>query len=208
MDLLPLFGRDLQIEELQQYLTKVLFSPSSSVMSVWGTNGVGKSASVRNLYYRKLCDDTKPFEKYGWVDVSHPFDVRDFSQTLFQELSSDSLEATADAMEECGKIVKNHRCLIVIDGLHSKEEWNMIEDALLPGPEDKPKSIIIVITSEVSIALRCAGREEFVLNIKCLEDDAAFRLLKKEVRYSEDKSFVYFFLHACFRRNFPVLIFS
>jgi len=197
MDHFPLFGRDSQTDELQKYLMKALFS-RLGVMSVWGTNGVGKSASVRYLYFRRLHDDPQLFEKYGWVDVSHPFNIRDFSRTLLWEFNSDSLETTADAMEECRKIMTRHRCLVVIDGLHSKEEWDMIQDTLV----SRPTSVIIVITTEVSIALHCAGTEDYVFNIQCLEDDAAFDLLKKEVRYSEG-TFQYSFnlLISCMHRS-------
>lgn len=174
----PLVGREPQIDELQKYLVKTRFK-ALQVMSVWGIAGVGKSTLVRSLYYYRMLDNSQLFNKYGWVDISRPFNIRDFSRNLLLEFQSDPLRANEDPIKECKKYLKNHRCLVVIDYLQSAEEWDLIQSALVSRPSG---SVIIVITTNASIALHCADKEELVFNVKCLEDCAAFDIFKKEVR--------------------------
>lgn len=194
-----LVGRQSQMNELRKYTAKARFN-SLQVMSVWGIAGVGKSTLVRNLCYDRMLDSNQ-FDKYGWVDVSPPFNLRDFSRSLLVNFHSESLQAkeeTAyraalgieDPIQECRKLLKEHRCLVVIDDLQSTEEWDLIQPALV---SRSSRSLIIVITTEASIAAHCADNEELVFNVKGLEADAAFDLFKKKV--------------CLLTRNFPLLHF-
>lgn len=51
------------------------------VISVWGIAGVGKSTFVRTIY-----NSHDQFEMYGWVNVSHPFNLRDLACSLLLDL--------------------------------------------------------------------------------------------------------------------------
>lgn len=177
-----LVGRESQIDEFyREYLIKARVN-NYKVVSVWGTPGVGKSAFVRSLFGSNKVIDQKHFQKYAWVDVSHPFIVRNFFRRLHLELDSDSVHANVNPVEGCRKIIlKGEWCLIVIDNIQSTEEWDMIESALLSGTS---KTIVVVITTEASIALHCADKAELAFNVKCLESDAAFDVFKQEVRCS------------------------
>jgi len=159
-------------------------------MSVWGVAGAGKSALVRNLYHKKVhMLQNSEFDKHGWVDVSYPFNLRVFCLSLLLQFHSHSVKANEaiycstrgirDPIEECHNLLKDHRCLVVIDNLKSTEEWNLIQAALV---SRRSQSIIIVITNEASLALHCADRKELVFNVKGLEIGAAIDLFKKEVR--------------------------
>ncbi|KAF8666071.1 hypothetical protein HU200_053779 [Digitaria exilis] len=173
-----LVGRESQIDEFyREYLIKARVN-NYKVVSVWGTPGVGKSAFVRSLFGSNKVIDQKHFQKYAWVDVSHPFIVRNFFRRLHLELDSDSVHANVNPVEGCRKIIlKGEWCLIVIDNIQSTEEWDMIESALLSGTS---KTIVVVITTEASIALHCADKAELAFNVKCLESDAAFDVFKQE----------------------------
>lgn len=131
-----LVGRESQMNELRKYTAKARLN-SLQVMSVWGIAGVGKSTLVRNLCYDRMLHSDQ-FDKYGWVDVSPPFNLRDFSRSLLVNFHSESLQAkeeTAyrgtlaieDPIQECRKLLKEHRCLVVIDDLQSREEWDLIQ---------------------------------------------------------------------------------
>ncbi|KAJ1275268.1 hypothetical protein BS78_05G123600 [Paspalum vaginatum] len=173
----PLIGRISEINELPTY-------PGMAR----GIAGAGKSALVRNLYHKKVLQNNE-FEKHGWVDISYPFNLREFCHSLLLQFHSHSLEANdaiycvttgiRDPVKECHNLLKSHRCLVFIDNLKSAEEWDLIQTSMVSRPS---KSIIIVVTNEASIALHCADRKDLVFNVKDLEAGAAIHLLKNEVR--------------------------
>jgi DNA-binding NtrC family response regulator len=167
----PLVGRETEMNELRRYTAKARIN-NSPVISVWGIAGIGKSALVRNLYYDRMLHGGQ-FNQYRWVDVSHPFNLRDFSQSLISDYHSDK-----DPIEECRELLSQNHCLVVIDDLQSKEEWDLIQAAWLPRSS---ASIIIVITTEASIAAYCTNHEDQVLDVKGLEPVAAMSLFRLEV---------------------------
>lgn len=155
-----LVGRESQMKELSEYPAKARIR-SCQVMSVWGIAGVGKSALVKKLYDEKMCY-TKLFEEYYWVNVSHPFNLRDFRRSLPPDFH-----------------FKESRWLIVIDDIRSKKEWDLIQSSL--AMPRSSMSVIIVITTDKSIAAYCANSEELMFNVKGLEAAAALRLFRAEV---------------------------
>jgi hypothetical protein len=180
-----IIGRESEMNELREYTTRARFT-SLQVISVWGIAGVGKSALLKKFFCDRI--RTNLFVKYGWVDVSHPFNLRDFSRSLLLDFHSESLQDKEAAhhgtirfknpIQECRDLLEQHHCLVVIDDLQSKEEWDLIKGALLSRSSE---SIIIVITTDSSIATCCADKEELVFNVKGLQDDAASDLFHQEV---------------------------
>jgi hypothetical protein len=129
-----------------------------------------------------VTDEQKPFEKFGWVDVSHPFNIRDFSWSLLLDLHSGSLQHSSmlrirDPIQECCDLLKKHTCLIVIDGLKSTEEWASIK-AALGFEHDQNQSRIIAITYEESVAVYCSN---VFWSVEVLEIDDALELFKTRV---------------------------
>uniref|UniRef100_A0ACD6A4Q2 Uncharacterized protein n=1 Tax=Avena sativa TaxID=4498 RepID=A0ACD6A4Q2_AVESA len=183
----PITGRELEMNELQAYTTDARFN-YYKVISVWGIAGVGKSALIRNLFCYIICN-TRLFQKYGWVDISHPFNLRDFSRSLLLDFDSESFEGMETAprrnirmknpIQECRDLLEQYHCLVIIDDLQSTEEWESIKAALL---SRSSKSVIIAITTEASIATSCADKEELVFNVKGLQADATFSLFHQEVQ--------------------------
>lgn len=214
----PLVGRESEMDDLRQHVLKARFI-EFQVMSVWGMVGAGKSALVKMIFCHKIVDDWRQlqsgrigvFDKYGWVDVCHPFDLRDFSRSLLFNFHSESLHGNKESAAphdtmgskspilECQNILKQDKCLVVIDGLKSTKEWDLIQADLVAGSS---RNCIIVITNDASIATHCHGdRGDLVFNVKGLQADAAFQLFKKKVRFSYKKlSSVLissFYLNAC-----------
>ncbi|XP_062198019.1 disease resistance protein Pik-2-like isoform X2 [Phragmites australis] len=181
-----LVGHESQMNELRNCQTKARFN-DWQVMSVWGIAGVGKSDLVRNLYYERMLQKDPIFDKYGWVQISHPFNLRDFSRSLLLDLDSVSIEAMGikDPIQECHKLLKEHQCLVVIDDLQSTEEWDLIQPALV---SRHSKSVIIVITTEEKIGTYCADNGQVVFNVKCLEAEASVDLFKKQVQKKNQAS--------------------
>ncbi|GJN06736.1 hypothetical protein PR202_ga24492 [Eleusine coracana subsp. coracana] len=167
----PLIGRDAEMNELRKYVAMTRYNSYHVSMSVWGIAGVGKSHLVRRLYYDRMIHGQQ-FEQYSWMHVSRPFNLRDFCWGLLWGFQSESPEAKETAsrrmigsknpIQECRALLKQQRCLVVIDDLQTKEEWNLIRDNLI----SPSASVIIVITTEASIATHCADNEELVFNVK------------------------------------------
>ena len=107
----------------------------TNVISVWGVAGVGKSFIVRCAYYRVI--QGKKINKFGWVNVSHPFNLVDLSWNLLWDLQYESPERSSmlrfkDPIKECREFLRNrdNKCLVVIYGLQSKEEWDLTKGCL------------------------------------------------------------------------------
>ncbi|KAG0516345.1 hypothetical protein BDA96_10G354000 [Sorghum bicolor] len=182
---------------------------NNGVNSVWGIAGVGKSSVARTVYYNQMLDSAGPktslfdsssdtlFEAFGWVDVapSCQFNLTEFAWHLLLDLCSDDPQAKEIAavsmveegcqvpIRECCKILQEIRCLVVIDGLHSTQDWDLIKATFLSKPI---KSTIVVITIEEKVAMHCVENDKSrVTNIRRLEADVALSLLEKIA--SEDK---------------------
>jgi hypothetical protein len=168
---------------------------------VWGIAGIGKSAVVRSLYCHLMLGVNHNFKQgesffsreywseftmYSWVDVTHPFNLTDLSCHLLLDFYSDDTQAKEkaaigimegqDPVQECRRIMCEYRSLVVIDGLRSKEEWDLIKAAFLP---ESTNACIIVITNEESIARHCVDKEDQMVNVQGLEAGAALTLFKK-----------------------------
>jgi ABC-type polar amino acid transport system ATPase subunit len=187
----PLVGCRLKMNQLRYYTAQAQMN-HSRVMSVWGMPGVGKSALLRNLYYDRILEN-KQFQEYGWVSLSRTqrFNLKDFSQRLLLDFQSESLQAKEtvpgrsmvgikNAVQKCCDLLSTRRCFVIIDGLQSTEEWETIQSSLV-SRDSRSKTVIIVVTTEASLATYCADKEELVFNVKTLEADAAFDLLINEV---------------------------
>ncbi|VAI93780.1 unnamed protein product [Triticum turgidum subsp. durum] len=168
-----LVGRESQMTELVKCLTEARVN-SRPVMSVWGIAQVGKSALVKKLFYDTVLQlQGGKYDDYYWVDISHPFNMRDLYLTLLSDFHSDK-----DPTEECHRLLRKGWCLIVIDDLRSTKDWDMIQAALV---SKHLKSVVIVITTDRTIAEYCTNNEDLVFNVKALEADAAFHLFKNQV---------------------------
>ncbi|WVZ53201.1 hypothetical protein U9M48_004174 [Paspalum notatum var. saurae] len=121
---------------------------------------------------------------YGRV----PMTTQDAARTWMEQntLVGHSLEAMEikDPVQQCYKLLKENRFLVVINDLQSKEEWNSIKNALV---SRHCQSFIIVITTEENIAIYCADNEDIVFNVKGLESEAAFHLFKEKVFLSQEE---------------------
>ncbi|KAF6992205.1 hypothetical protein CFC21_009220 [Triticum aestivum] len=182
-------------------LLRRLDSPGPSVTSLWGIAGVGKSAVARSLYCHVMlgleqnfkCNLAGPITEFtmcSWVDVRHPFNLTDLSWHLLLDFHSDDLQAKEkaaigilegqDPVQECRRIMCEYRSLVVLDGLRSREDWDLIKATFLP---DSTNACIIVITNEASVATHCVdNKEDRAVNVKGLEADMTLVLFKQIIK--------------------------
>jgi hypothetical protein len=208
-----LIGRKSEMTHLHRIIV-LAHVFSFQVMSVWGISGVGKSALVKYLFCDRISNRNALFEKYGWVNISHPFNIMDFSQSLLLNLLSGSIEAKETSRHhdpiksknfiiECLKILKRDKCLVVVDGLQSKKDWDLIRAELVS--KSHRKTLFIVITTEASMAAHCiGGKQGSSFNVKGLEDGAAFDLFTKQVCFLTIKLTVYRLIYTVLWDTFMI----
>ncbi|KAL6654732.1 hypothetical protein ACP70R_008197 [Stipagrostis hirtigluma subsp. patula] len=176
VDNVRLFGRDLEAKELFNMVT------DASNLSVWGLPGVGKSALFRTVYYRHMV--INDFAKYAWVNVSHPFNLMDFCQQLLSDLHVElgpceiNPSQIEDPIQKCRRLLNDHRCLVVIDGLQSEEDWDSINAKLISGSS---RSCVVVITTEENVATHSVVTEGAIYSVKALDHRASLCLLIDKV---------------------------
>uniref|UniRef100_A0A8I6WCG5 NB-ARC domain-containing protein n=1 Tax=Hordeum vulgare subsp. vulgare TaxID=112509 RepID=A0A8I6WCG5_HORVV len=148
-------------------------------LSVWGIAGLGKSSLVKH-HYNKI-KSMQLYAMYGWVEVPQPFNLMDLCQRLLLDLLSDDVhdkEAVAiglfggqDPIEVCIKILLEHKCIVVFDGLGSTDDWDVINKTLFSQPISGGT---IVITRQEKVARHCS--QDNVYNTYGLEPDVALDL--------------------------------
>ncbi|XP_044335814.1 disease resistance protein Pik-2-like [Triticum aestivum] len=114
----------------------IRISRCAGVVSVWGT-GDNKSTLVK-----KIRDDYRNRECIidGWVDVAHPFILKDFYKSLLQSIHTDGIESAHGYPQDISD---------------SPKDWQAIKSAFALGIE----SYIIVITNDESVATSCVDHE-------------------------------------------------
>jgi hypothetical protein len=189
--------------------------PIPCVCSVWGIAGVGKSALVRNEYYHQIClrkgynpqmdyFHLPSFQMYSWADVPDPFNLVEFSRRLLLDFHSDDLQTKENAIlgitegqdpiQGCRKFMSEYECLVVIDGLRSQDDWDLIKAALL---SVTTKGYVVVVTNEASVARHCTDHEEHVVNVRSLESDEALRLWQQEVCLLSTFGMLFIYILKC-----------
>ncbi|RLM58377.1 putative disease resistance protein RXW24L isoform X2 [Panicum miliaceum] len=167
-----LYGRQTDIRWLS-WLTQ-----KGGVVSVWGMSGVGKSYLIQHFYY--INKKQRSSYMFGWVNVSHPFDVRDFFRRLLWDLNSSSPQdhMIKEPIQACRDYLQTQKkpYFIVVDGLQSTEEWNLIKLAFDFETRSNKINIVIIITNEESVADYCAEDKKSVWNVKGLEVSQAIEL--------------------------------
>jgi GTP-binding protein EngB required for normal cell division len=190
----PLVGREMDVYRLSELVD------STGVYSVWGMSAVGKSSLVKNFYCERQAElKNNPgltrgsLLTYGWVNVSRPFDLMDLSWSLLLDLDPRFLQTCRmstmrDPIQECRQYLRMRNCFVVIDGLQSTKEWDLIKAAL--ELETTRRHVILIITNEESIAKYCATTNELVYNVKGLQVDDTFKLLKQVSLHSTPLNFI------------------
>ncbi|OEL31640.1 Disease resistance protein RPM1, partial [Dichanthelium oligosanthes] len=152
------------------------------VVSVWGMGGMGKSSLVRMVHNDPVLLDE--FDCGAWITVPHPLDSADvFKKRLRKELG-------LAHEQNVGEYLQEKRYLVIVDDLHSQEEWENICQVFRHQTENRKGSRIIVTTRREDVARHCAGHEAGwdgrVYELKPLGDDESMHLLCQKVYKTTD----------------------
>ncbi|CAO2149683.1 unnamed protein product [Urochloa humidicola] len=166
-------GRNSEVNRLLNMITLRNHDAKHHVVSVWGTAGIGKSVVVETIIPKVR--NVSAFDKFGRVHVSHPFNLWAFSRRLLSDMRPGG--HVRYLIEECYKLLHNNRCFVVIDGLQSKEHWDLIKSKVIRSPS---QSCILVVTREESLATHCVATDNnAVCSLKGLEADEGLDLFTK-----------------------------
>lgn len=117
-------------------------------------------AFLGNEYYGNGRCPLSLSERRSWVHLPHPFNVMDFSWRLLLDFYSDdpkAKEAVAvglmegkDPIQECREFLREEEFFVVIDGLCSTADWDLIKATFLSEPI---KCTIVVIANKREVAI-------------------------------------------------------
>jgi hypothetical protein len=152
--------------------------------------GIGKSTLIDEVYANTMHKSEESsgweIERRNWVDVPEPFDLDVFAMRLLlnfrlgdfhdKEIAAVGMMEDPGIVQGCCKILCESDCLIVINGLRSMDDWDLIKSAFLSKPT---KSCVLVITNSESVARHCADDTLQVLSGKDFEAGVAFDRIKK-----------------------------
>ncbi|KAF7092414.1 hypothetical protein CFC21_094903 [Triticum aestivum] len=143
------------------------------VIAVWGTSAdLGQMSIIRAVYENP--DVTTKFTCRAWVRLTHPFNPKDFIQSLVEQFHHTTTAAVMLEMDqktpqqlaqEFNGYVNKKRYLIVINDLSTIEEWDRVKRCF---PNNNMGCRIIVSTPQAEVATLCAGQEYNVSKLKQL----------------------------------------
>ncbi|RLM50346.1 hypothetical protein C2845_PMPSC049107 [Panicum miliaceum] len=174
-----LVGRSSDEKELSELISSARRGDKPRVIYVWGFPGVGKSSLVKAVLSRH---QASLFELY--VDVSYPFNLGVFCRRMLSFKSQqdhavpEEKKTDDEIIQECAEFLKDHPCIVVIDGLRFKEDWDSIKNRLIP-KHSPTSTIIVAVTAEESVTKYCAVQDDAVYRVKALEPDAALHLFEQ-----------------------------
>ncbi|XP_066393255.1 uncharacterized protein [Miscanthus floridulus] len=131
------------------------------VISLWGDEGGDTASLVRDVYgaIRKKTAKFKGvinFKNCWWVNVPSPFSLEGFYRRLPGYVRHGYENPESYFAEHWSEEVCNSCSLIFIDGLQSKEDWDLIKDKLVP---ENTMSCIVIIANEEAVAKYIADED-------------------------------------------------
>ncbi|KAG8057429.1 hypothetical protein GUJ93_ZPchr0002g25536 [Zizania palustris] len=150
------------------------------VVSVWGMGGMGKSSVMRMVYNDPVLLDA--FDCDAWVTVPHPLDSsEEFARRLRKHLGLGVAPVLAGDVRVLREYLREKRYMIIVDDLHSQEEWEYIWPVLQVCGGNKG-SRVVVTTRREDVARHCAGDVPgHVYELKPLGRDESKRLFCQKV---------------------------
>ncbi|CAN6175007.1 unnamed protein product [Urochloa humidicola] len=154
-----------------------------AVVAVWGMGGMGKSSLARAAFNDPVLLDE--FDCGAWVTVPRPLDDGSdaFRRRLRKELGLARDQSVLEYLQD--------KCyLVVVDDLHSQEEWENICQVFHHQLENPKGSRIMVTTRREDVARHCAGHvvgwHGDVYELKPLGDAESMDLLCQKVYKTTD----------------------
>ncbi|CAL4988741.1 unnamed protein product [Urochloa decumbens] len=174
------------IEDNREKLTQWLHSkePDSTILTVWGMGGLGKTTLVLNVYEREKSN----FPAHGWVHVSQNYTVESVLRKLLSSIGyskqaeSDKIDKMSvyELKEELKTKLKGTKCLIVLDDVWDREFCTQVVYAL----HDLQESRTIITTRMNHVAALAPPNRR--LQLQPLRPVEAFDLFCRRAFYNKN----------------------
>uniref|UniRef100_A0ACD5YNF6 Uncharacterized protein n=1 Tax=Avena sativa TaxID=4498 RepID=A0ACD5YNF6_AVESA len=172
------------IKDNRMLLTRWLYSkePDSTVITVSGMGGLGKSTLVSNVYEREKIS----FPVHAWIVVSQVYNIDDLLRKLLWKIgyTKQTLSADIDKMDvydlkkKIQERLENRKYLIILDDLWEQEVYFQMQDAL----ENLQGSRVIITTRrDVVAGISSPARH---LELQPLSKPASFDLFCRRAFYN------------------------
>uniref|UniRef100_A0ACD5TV15 Uncharacterized protein n=1 Tax=Avena sativa TaxID=4498 RepID=A0ACD5TV15_AVESA len=173
------------IEDNRRILTEWLYSGEmdSEVITVSGMGGLGKTTLVTNVYEREKVK----FQAHAWMVVSQTYTVDDLLRKLLRKVGHSEQPGSPnidrmdvyDLKEGIKRMLKDRKCLLVLDDVWNQEVYFQIRDAF----QNFHGSRIIITTRQNHVAALAPLTRR--LDLKPLGETHAFELFCRRVFYSK-----------------------
>ncbi|KAG0529421.1 hypothetical protein BDA96_05G097000 [Sorghum bicolor] len=173
------------IEENRKLLTGWIYSEeqASTVITVSGMGGLGKSTLVTNIYEREKVN----FPVHAWIVVSQIYTVKSLLRKLLWKIGHmeppvpkdiDKMDVH-DLKEEIKRKLQNRKCLIVLDDVWEQEVYFKIHDVF----QTLQESHIIITTRKDHVSAIASFGHHLELQPLCGPD--AFELFCRRAFHSK-----------------------
>ncbi|KAK8461994.1 hypothetical protein SEVIR_1G125600v4 [Setaria viridis] len=149
-------------------------APDSSVITVSGMGGLGKTTLVLNVYDREMTN----FPVHAWITVSKSYTIDALLRKLLKEIDKeiplteiDKMNAITLRQEIRKKLEGGKKCMVVLDDVWDREVYLKMEDIF----KNLKASHVIITTRNDDVASLASSTERH-LQLQPLNSDDAFNL--------------------------------
>ncbi|XP_027082343.1 putative disease resistance protein At1g50180 [Coffea arabica] len=125
-------------DDINKLMSLVIYKGGCNhpIVSIWGMGGSGKTTIARRIY-----NDGKIrhyFDAFAWVCISQQCQIRKNLEEILQHIFTDAkskeeMKSMADGelVEELYKQQKEKKCLVVLDDVWNRIDWDCLKRAFL-----------------------------------------------------------------------------